>query len=218
MSSYQNFLSSLLSCSKCPRLVQHRNSFPQNYWRKPVPPNGDLRSRIVIVGLAPAGNGGNRTGRVFTGDESSNNLTKALYDTGLANQPYSVSRDDGLKLNDVYITAVVKCVPPENKPTTGEIRNCMSYLEEETRMLTEAKVYVALGKVAWDSLINLFKSKGYELNGDRKFSHGKIVKLVKDGNIVYLIGSYHPSPRNVRTRRLTIEMLEEIFETAKSLL
>ncbi|AAK42843.1 uracil-DNA glycosylase [Saccharolobus solfataricus] len=213
----ENFISRLIACDKCPRLTQYRKSFPDNYWKKPVPPNGQIDAEIVIVGLAPAGNGGNRTGRMFTGDESSNNLANALYAVGLSNQPFSVSKDDGLKLFNVYITSAVKCAPPQNKPNKDEIINCSVFLEEEVRILKNTKVYIALGKIAWDSLIYVFKKIGYNVPNVR-FYHGALVKVVKpDMSIIWLVGSYHPSPRNMKTGRLTINMLIEIFNTAKML-
>ncbi|MCH4815669.1 MAG: uracil-DNA glycosylase [Saccharolobus sp.] len=213
----ESFISRLISCNRCPRLTQYRNSFPDNYWKKPVPPNGEINAEIVIIGLAPAANGGNRTGRMFTGDESSNNLTNALYAVGFANQPFSISKDDGLKLVRIYITSAVKCAPPQNKPNKDEIINCSTFLEEEVRMLENAKVYIALGKVAWDSIINVFKKIGYSVP-NVKFYHGALVKVTKpDMSIIWLIGSYHPSPRNMKTGRLTMNMLVEIFSTAKRL-
>ncbi|WP_338598142.1 uracil-DNA glycosylase [Sulfolobus tengchongensis] len=213
----QDFISRLIACQRCPRLVEYRNNFPYDYWRKPVPPNGKIDAQIVIIGLAPAGHGGNRTGRMFTGDESSNNLATALYSVRLANQPFSVSKDDGLELYNVYITSVLKCAPPQNKPTRSEIMNCLTFLEEEIRMLENAKVYVALGKIAWDALIDVFRRLGYKVP-NVKFSHGALIRVEKpDSKVVFLLGSYHPSPRNMKTRRLTMEMLIEIFKTAKML-
>lgn len=212
MSSYDCFLKRLITCNRCPRLVKYRSSFPPDYWRRPVPPNGDINSKIIIVGLAPAGRGGNRTGRMFTGDESANNLMKALYSVGLASQPYSVSKDDGLKLYNVYITSAVKCAPPENKPTAEEINNCLDFLKEEIMMAKNAKVFIALGQIAWNSLIKVFRELGYEVNRE-KFNHGKVLKINnKDGKVIYIVGAYHPSPRNVKTKRLTIDMLVKIFK------
>ncbi|QKR00648.1 uracil-DNA glycosylase [Metallosphaera tengchongensis] len=207
----ESFVNRLVSCRKCHRLVQYRESFPQGYWRRPVPPNGDPFSRIALVGLAPAGHGGNRTGRMFTGDRSANNLTRALHDTGLANKPTSESRDDGLVLK-VYITSAVKCAPPENRPTRQEIENCLEYLKEEITLLKNVRVYVALGKLAWDSLLDAFRGLGYVVPS-AKFSHGAQVLI----NGVWVLGSYHPSPRNVNTGRLTNEMLVKVLERAKEL-
>ncbi|MEM3203796.1 MAG: uracil-DNA glycosylase [Saccharolobus sp.] len=207
----------LIDCKKCERLVKYRESFPPNYWRKPVPPNGKFDAKIVIVGLAPAAKGGNRTGRMFTGDISSDNLARALYEAGLSNQPYSRSKDDGLEIYDVYITSAVKCAPPLNKPNKDEIENCSYFLEEEVKMLKNAKVYIALGKIAWDSLIKVFKKLGYNVP-NVKFSHSSLIKIERqDSSILWLIGSYHPSPRNVRTGKLKLESLIEIFNMAKSL-
>ncbi len=214
--SYNDFLNRLISCKLCPRLVMYRSSFPEGYWRKPVPPNGSIDSKIMIVGLAPAGKGGNRTGRMFTGDESANNLMKALYAVGLASQPFSVSKDDGLKLYDVYITSAVKCAPPENRPTSEEIKNCSIYLKEELMMAKNVKVIVALGIIAWNAVIDALRELGYEVNKE-KFSHGKILIAKKQDREVFIIGAYHPSPRNVKTRRLSIEMLEDVFKRAKEL-
>lgn len=215
---WNDFINRLINCNKCQRLVEYRNSFPEDYWRRPVPPNGDINAEIVIVGLAPAAHGGNRTGRMFTGDESSDNLTKALYYSRLSNQPFSKDKDDGLTLYNVYITSSVKCAPPNNKPNSSEVNNCLDYLIEEMEMLKNAKVFIALGRLAWDSLLKVFKELGYKVPNSVEFSHGKLIKIEKnDSSIIWLIGSYHPSPRNVKTRRLTIDMLIEIFNMAKKL-
>ena len=154
---------------------------------------------------------------MFTGDISSDNLARALYEAGLSNQPYSRSKDDGLEIYDVYITSAVKCAPPLNKPNKDEIENCSYFLEEEVKMLKNAKVYIALGKIAWDSLIKVFKKLGYNVP-NVKFSHSSLIKIERqDSSILWLIGSYHPSPRNVRTGKLKLESLIEIFNMAKSL-
>ncbi|MEW9491458.1 MAG: uracil-DNA glycosylase [Candidatus Aramenus sulfurataquae] len=208
------FLSRLISCRLCPRLVEYRESFPQDYWRKPVPPNGDVMAKIVIVGLAPAARGGNRTGRMFTGDKSANNLTWALYEAGLANKPTSEHKDDGLLLK-VYVTSAVKCVPPENKPTSEEIRNCNAFLVDEIRMLKKAKVFIALGRIAWDALLVAFKQLGYQVP-KVSFAHGAEV-LLRGEKDVWLLGSYHPSPRNVNTGKLSKEKLLQVILRAKEL-
>ncbi|WP_240938832.1 uracil-DNA glycosylase [Metallosphaera hakonensis] len=210
-----DFLSRLTSCTLCPRLVQYRQSFPEGYWRKPVPPNGDISSKIVVVGLAPAGHGGNRTGRMFTGDRSANNLMWALHKAGLANKATSVSRDDGLVV-EVYITSAVKCAPPQNKPTREEIVNCSTFLAEEITMMTKARVYIALGKIAWDTLVENFSSLGFEVERER-FHHGAEVKVKGKGKEMWLLGSYHPSPRNVNTGRMTLDMLYNVVERARKL-
>ncbi len=210
----EKFIDALTSCRKCPRLVEHRETYPDTYWRRPVPPNGNPRSKIVLVGLAPAGHGGNRTGRMFTGDRSANNLTYALHQVGLSNKPTSESRDDGLRL-EVYLTSAVKCVPPGNKPTAEEIGRCLHYLEEEVKFLKEAKVYVALGGIAWNSLLEVFSRLGYSFP-KQKFRHGAEVLLRGDRD-VWLLASYHPSPRNMNTGRLTMEMLVDVLMRAKQL-
>ena len=213
----------VVSCFKCPRLVEFRVKVAgtrakfrgEQYWSKPVPGYGDPMARIVVVGLAPAPHGGNRTGRVFTGDETANNLMEALYSVGLANQPYSVNRMDGLKLRGVYLTAAVKCAPPDNRPLASEIRNCIGYLVDELKALREARVYVALGSIAWGSLlkaISMAFSMGSPLRV--KFRHGLKLRISIEGRARWLLASYHPSPRNVRTGLLTKEMLVSVFREA----
>ncbi|MCE4613267.1 MAG: uracil-DNA glycosylase [Desulfurococcales archaeon] len=216
----------VITCSKCPRLVEFRVKVAgtkarfrgEPYWSKPVPGYGDPLARIVVVGLAPAPHGGNRTGRVFTGDETANNLMRALYSVGLANQPYSVNRMDGLRLRGVYLTAAVKCAPPDNRPLASEVRNCMEYLVEELRALREARVYVALGSIAWGSLLEAL-SKAFAIGAlpKTRFRHGLKLKFDLDNETRWLIASYHPSPRNVRTGLLTIDMLVSIFREAARL-
>lgn len=175
-------------------------------------------ARIFVVGLAPAAKGGNRTGRVFTGDETSQSLMKALYGAGLSNHPYSISADDGLILRDVYLTAAVKCVPPNNKPSAGEISNCTRYLEAEIALLKRSRVFVALGRVAWGAMLNAINAAlGAGIKG-LGFRHGAEhrVKTRARGSI-WLVASYHPSPRNMRTGRLTHDMLVSIFKRASYL-
>jgi len=213
----------IISCSLCPRLSRYRVEVAKKYsdksfWSKPVPGYGDPMARIFVVGLAPAARGGNRTGRVFTGDETSNNLMRALYETGYANQPYSISRDDGLILRDIYLTASVKCVPPENRPARKEILNCSNYLVEEIRVLGRSRVFIALGRIAWDSLKH---AVGIALGASipsYSFHHGAeyMVETRLRGG-VWLIASYHPSPRNMRTGRLSHNMLVKIFKRAREL-
>jgi len=153
---------------------------------------------------------------MFTGDESSNNLAKALHAVGLANQPYSVSKDDGLILYNVYITSVVKCSPPNHKPLKEEINNCKEFLKVELMYLKNAKVFIALGITAYKTLVEVFEEL-YGIKIDKKFKHNKIVKVEIGGKIIYLIASYHPSPRNVRTGRLSIHDLITVFERANTL-
>ncbi len=213
----------IIGCSLCPRLSRYRVEVVKKYndesfWSKPVPGYGDPMARVFAVGLAPAAKGGNRTGRVFTGDETSNNLMRALYEAGYANQPYSISRDDGLILRDIYLTASVKCVPPGNRPTRMEILNCSDYLVEEIRILERSRVFIALGRIAWDSLKH---AVGIALGASilsYSFNHGAeyMVRTRLRGS-VWLIASYHPSPRNMRTGRLSYDMLVKIFKRAREL-
>jgi uracil-DNA glycosylase len=180
-----------------------------------VPGFGDPLARLLVVGLAPAANGGNRTGRVFTGDRSGEWLFRALYRAGFANQPSSVGRDDGLKLIDCYITAAVKCAPPGNKPLPDERANCFPFLVREVRALRRARVIVALGGYAWQSALSALKQNGVEVPRPRPvFGHGAVCYLVCDRERYLLIGSYHPSQQNTFTGKLTEAMLDEIFMRA----
>jgi len=212
----------IIKCEKCPRLVKYRievagkhPKFKNDiYWSKPVPGFGDPFAKIIIIGLAPAAHGGNRTGRVFTGDESASNLMKALYEVGLANQPTSINKNDGLKLRNLYITAALKCAPPNNLPLKNELKNCSTYLNTELKLLKNAKVYIALGRIAWESLLNTLKRAfNIEIN-DKEFAHGKHIRIQLNNNTKHLIASYHPSPRNVRTKLLTHKMLTDILKKA----
>ncbi len=209
----------IVSCKICNRLVNFREKIAtekrkkflnQEYWGKPVLGFGDMNAKTLILGLAPAAHGGNRTGRVFTGDKSAEFLFKCLYKSNFSNQSTSESRYDGLILKNVYITLALKCVPPNDKPTSNELQNCFKFLNEEISYLTKIKTIVTLGKVAFDScvkLMNLDKKK-------HKFSHGAIFKISEK---IKLIASYHPSPRNVNTKRINEEMMLEIFrKTNKS--
>ncbi|MEM2204387.1 MAG: uracil-DNA glycosylase [Sulfolobales archaeon] len=215
----------VISCSLCTRLARYRVEAslkdPRRvYWAKPVPGYGDPMARIFVVGLAPAVRGGNRTGRVFTGDETSQNLMRALYEVGLSNQPYSISADDGLVLRDVYLTAAVKCAPPDNRPNAQEIANCSRYLEAEVRLLKRSRVFVALGNIAWSAMLKAVGStlEPYLKDLDLGFRHGAIYSVeTRLRGTVWLISSYHPSPRNMRTGRLTHEMLVSIFRRAVDL-
>jgi uracil-DNA glycosylase family 4 len=185
---------------------------------KPVPGFGDKRGKILIIGLAPAAHGGNRTGRMFTGDRSGEWLYKALYKFGFANQPTSISIDDGLKIKNCYITAIVRCAPPENKPLPEEIRNCNIYLENEIKLLKRVKVIITLGQLSFKTTLKTLQELGFRaIDGELKFYHGNEVKLSNGARELILISSYHPSQRNTFTRKLTEEMFEQIFERAKIL-
>jgi uracil-DNA glycosylase len=207
------------ACRLCPRLVSFRETVPvraafrsQEYWRRPILAHGDPNAWLMVLGLAPAAHGGNRTGRVFTGDESARFLMRALHRTGLANQPTSLSRDDGLRLNGCYITAAVRCVPPDNKPTPQEFRQCGRYLDREFELLTNLRAVVALGQLAFRAYTDLLARNGCK-PGSIKFAHGARARVQ---GMPWLYGSYHPSPRNTYTGKLTEDMLAEVFERAKT--
>ncbi len=214
----------IAACCACPRLVSFRQEAARNrprafladdYWSKPLPGHGDPRARLVVVGLAPAAHGGNRTGRMFTGDRSGDFLVAGLHRAGFANQAESSRADDGLRLVDAYVTAPVRCAPPDNKPSPEERDRCLPYLEEELGLLEHARVYLALGAYAYGALARLGSVIG-DLGRPRpRFAHGGRV-LVGSGRTV--LCSYHPSQRNVFTGLLTAAMLDAVLETARGLL
>jgi uracil-DNA glycosylase family 4 len=185
------------------------------YWGKPVPAFGDIDGRILAVGLAPGPHGSNRTGRMFTGDASGNFLFNALHKTGLASQPGSLKRDDGLELNDLLISAVCRCVPPDNKPLRSEIDNCLPYLEEEIELMTNLQGLVALGRIAFENINFIYRARGYHIPR-HEFKHGGFYQL-GDG-LPWLLASYHPSQQNTQTGRLTVEMFDHIWQKTKILL
>jgi len=215
----------IIQCRNCPRLVSHRENIARKkrrqymdwtYWGRPVPSFGDLEARLLIIGLAPAAHGGNRTGRIFTGDRSGDWLFLALYKSGFANQPTSIHRGDGLTLKDCYITAIIHCTPPDNKPARDEILNCRSYLIEELKMLRQVRVVVTLGRIAFDNYLETLRLLGGSRPKPRPtFGHGKVYML---SHGVTLIASYHPSQQNTQTGRLTRGMLKSVFITARELL
>lgn len=216
----------IVSCEQCPRLVDYRRQVARikrrayidwDYWGKPVPPFGDPKARLLVIGLAPAAHGGNRTGRMFTGDRSGDFLYRALYETGFASQPASVSRDDGLELRDVYITAAVRCAPPDNKPTPGEFRNCRPYLERELELLKNVRVVVALGSIAFHAYLSILKDRG-AIRSRAAFAFGHNREHSVAAGLPVLISSYHPSQQNTSTGKLTAAMLFEVFDHAKRLL
>lgn len=217
MESLDEINQKIISCRKCPRLINYINEIAKNppkrfknwdYWAKPVPSFGDKNAEIAIVGLAPAANGGNRTGRVFTGDHSGDWLFKALYETGFANKPTSVSKDDGLEIKNIYITAVIHCAPPQNKPNKDEISNCLPYLLSELKLLKNLKVIITLGKIAFDTITNIYNVK-YE------FKHLAVYDLPYNKK---LIASYHPSARNTNTGLMSWDQWVNVFKKAKELL
>jgi len=210
-------------CTACPRLVEWRERVAvekraayadEIYWGRPVPSFGDPDARILVVGLAPAAHGGNRTGRMFTGDRSGDWLYGSLFRTGFANQPTSISKDDGLALSGVWITAPVHCAPPDNKPTTEERDSCFPYLLREMGLLTSVTVLVALGGFAWDAALRAAVSLGCErVRPKPRFGHGSEVDLGR----LKLVGSYHVSQQNTFTGRLTEPMLDAVFLRARAL-
>jgi uracil-DNA glycosylase family 4 len=185
----------------------------EDYWGRPVPGSGDPAARILIVGLAPAAHGGNRTGRIFTGDRSGDFLFPALYRAGMANQPTSVHRDDGLELRNVWIGAVNRCAPPANRPTPEERDNCLPYLVEELRLLRGVAVVVVLGQFAWDGALRALAALGHVVRPAPRFGHGAEAQV----GPYTLLGSFHPSQQNTFTRRLTPEMLDEVLGRASQL-
>ncbi len=212
----------VVACRQCPRLVAHRERVSrekvrryreEKYWGKPIPGFGDPGARLLIVGLAPAAHGGNRTGRIFTGDRSGDFLYAALHQSGFANQPWSRHRDDGLGLRDCYITAAVRCAPPGNKPTPDEIATCRSYLVEEIRLLRKVRVVIALGRIAFEAFLKAWIQAGRGLPASRPaFGHGATAEL--PGGVL-LLASYHPSQQNTQTGRLTAAMFRRIFVRAR---
>jgi uracil-DNA glycosylase family 4 len=212
----------VIACERCPRLVKYcrevarvkRRAYCEwKYWGKPVPGFGDPDARLLVIGLAPAAHGGNRTGRVFTGDSSGDWLFRVLYETGFASQPQSISRNDGLKLNGAYITATVRCAPPGNKPSPAESRNCREYLEREIALLKNVKVVVALGRIAFDSYLSILQRKGLiDSRSPYRFGHGALYDFPPP--LPTLIASYHPSRQNTQTGKLTRAMLLEVFRKA----
>jgi len=211
----------ILECRRCDRLVRYREEVARNkvrrfrdwqYWGKPVPSMGELQARLLVIGLAPAAHGGNRTGRVFTGDRSGDWLFRALHRFGFANQPYSRDSNDGLRLIDCYVTAAVHCAPPDNKPLPSEFSNCQPYLLDELRRLRSVRVVVPLGLIGFKSYFGARKELGWRNPAPLPiFGHG-IETLVEDETI--LIGSYHPSQQNTQTGRLTESMLDDVFRRA----
>ena len=210
-------------CRKCPRLVAWREEVARvraarfadwDYWARPVPGFGDPAARVLIVGLAPAAHGGNRTGRVFTGDRSGDFLFAALHATGFANQPTSVAVDDGLRLTDAYVTAVVKSAPPDNRPLPDERDNCLPYLVRELGLLAEVRVVVALGAFAWDGFLRAASTLGTARPRPRpRFGHGAEAGIGR----WTMLGTYHPSQQNTFTGRLTPAMLEAVLRRAREL-
>ena len=213
----------IVRCRLCPRLVQWREQVAakpprrfegEEYWARPLPGFGDPSARLIVIGLAPAAHGGNRTGRIFTGDRSGDWLFAALHRAGLANQAHSEHRDDGLRLRAAYVTAVNRCAPPSNRPTPKERDNCLPYLVEELRLLDRARVLVALGSFAWEGALRALRELEQEIPRPKpRFGHGAEAVI---GRYV-LVGCYHPSQQNTFTGRLTEAMLDGLFARAHEL-
>ena len=216
--------SEIVTCRRCPRLVRYRESVARTkraafrewtYWARPVPGFGDPEARLLVVGLAPAAHGGNRTGRPFTGDRSGDWLYRALHRAGFANQPTSVSRDDGLVLWDCYIAASVRCAPPQNKPTRMEFARCQPFLERELRLLPRVRVVLVLGAAAMHAFLRAWKATGHAIPSPvPKFRHEGAWTM----SPITLIATYHPSQRNTQTGLLTQVMLDHVFQSARQAL
>ena len=220
---YINLNRKIINCKKCRRLVTFRKKIAKDkrkqyinekYWGKPITGFGDISGKILLVGLAPAAHGGNRTGRVFTGDRSADFLYKCLYKAKMSNQPTSENKNDGLKLYNTYITTALKCVPPGDKPTSVELKNCFVFFKKEIDLLKNVKIIVALGKIAFDACIQFYKENYYLKSKNYKFSHA-IKYQLPDKRI--LIGCYHPSPRNVNTKRINLNMMVKLFKNARKI-
>ena len=212
----------IIKCKKCPRLVKfvkkistekRKVNLDQVYWGKPVTGFGSITAKILILGLAPAAHGGTRTGRAFTGDKSGDFLFKCLHKAKIANQPFSKSLNDGLKLNSTYITNILKCVPPKDKPLNTELDNCSNFFDAEVSNLKKLKTIVALGKVAFENCVKFYKKK-FILSKKIDFKHGKFYMMPDN---VVLVPCYHPSPRNVNTKIISQEMMVNLFRKVKKI-
>jgi uracil-DNA glycosylase family 4 len=216
--------SRIVNCVACPRLVVYRQEVARvkraafrdwDYWGRPVPGFGDRNARLLIVGLAPAAHGANRTGRMFTGDSSGNTLFAALHRAGFANQPTSEHREDGLELRDAFITAIARCAPPQNRLTRQEQRNCRGYLVRELELLSSVRVVLTLGRIAFDGYLELLRERGIDVPRP-PFRHNACYKF--DPPLPALVVSYHPSRQNTQTGRLTPAMLDRVFRRIRDLL
>jgi uracil-DNA glycosylase len=212
----------IIKCKKCPRLInfikknsskKRKQNINENYWGKPVTGFGDIKAKLMILGLAPAAHGGTRTGRAFTGDKSGDFLFKSLFKVKISNQSYSREANDRLKLSSTYITNILKCVPPGDKPLNNELSNCSNYFVSELDNLKSLKVIVTLGKVAFDNCTKLYKEK-FKVKQKFEFKHGRKY-LLPDSKI--LIACYHPSPRNVNTKVITTVMIDRLFKKARKI-
>lgn len=222
MTSWKSLQQQIVSCEKCPRLREHCQSIAVRkraafrdwtYWGKPIPNMGPATARLLIVGLAPAAHGANRTGRMFTGDRSGDFLFRAMHETGFASQPTSSRPDDGLELIDAAITAIAHCAPPDNKPTPSEIDNCFGYLQETIDAMQNLQGILALGRIAFDGCLRLYRSRGWLPPGPKpSFGHGA---LYQSPGAPFLLASFHPSQQNTFTGKLTPEMMRDVFAAAR---
>jgi len=215
----------IIACRLCPRLCDYTAKIAEakrrayrdwDYWGRPVPSFGDPNARVLILGLAPGAHGSNRTGRMFTGDRSGDILYKVLHKTGFASQPSSVSQDDGLTLTGIYITAAAHCAPPGNKPLPEELRNCRPYLERELDLLTDLRVVVALGKIAFDTYLDILKRRG-AIASRAPFQFGHNFEHRVAPGVPRVLASYHPSQQNTSTGKLTEKMLTDVFRRARKI-
>lgn len=214
----------IIVCTKCQRLVNFRKKIANEkrkqyideiYWGKPITGYGDPKAQLLMIGLAPAAHGGNRTGRVFTGDQSSDFLFRCLYAVGFSNQPSSIHKNDGLQLYNTYLTTALKCVPPADKPTVNELKTCFPYFKKENQYLNRVIIILALGKIAFDACLNFYKEDFDIKNKNYTFSHGCKYKL-PDNKV--LIGSYHPSPRNVNRKIINIQKMVSLLKKADKII
>ncbi len=217
MNSLHDLNLEILQCTACPRLTEYtrevsrtktRRFYDQKYHGRPVPGFGDMHAQLLVVGLAPAAHGGNRTGRMFTGDSSADWLMKAMHNNGFASLPTSVSADDGLALHDAYITAAARCAPPQNKPTAGELRNCSNYLEREISLLDNIRVILCLGQISYRTICRILGIRPDKFGHLRTYDH----------NSITIMTSYHPSRQNTQTGRLTWEMWDAVFARVRVIL
>ena len=215
---------SIIKCKQCERLVKFREKIAkekrkkyldQIYWGKPITGYGDHQAKLLMIGLAPAAHGGNRTGRVFTGDKSADFLFKCLHKAGFSNQPISIDINDGLRLNNLYLTTALKCVPPEDKPTSDELKTCFNFFKKEIQFLPKTNTIVTLGKIAFDACLNFYKQDYDIKRKDFVFKHAAEY-LLPDNKI--LIGSYHPSPRNVNTGRIDVKKMVILLKKVKQII
>lgn len=223
LDSWDQINDEIIHCRKCPRLVSWREEVARvkkkayrdwEYWGRPVPGFGDHHAKIFVIGLAPGAHGSNRTGRMFTGDSAGNFLYRALFKAGFANQPTSTTRNDGLTLENIFISALCRCVPPGNKPARDEILNCRPFLFREIALIKYINVFVALGSQAWSNLEIIYKDN-YKQEMKKKFGHGVTIGL--DG-YPSIIASYHPSQQNTQTRKLTEAMFDPIWDRARKMI